>query len=104
MKNFNVYDPMKQGEGLVLDGQTLAHIEVCIQQLHDAMLALMGNEFQVLINNEGTEEGTLLKLLSRCVTPFGMWQLNPRYAFLMLPRQTTLPYMAMHATEQGRRN
>jgi DNA mismatch repair protein MSH6 len=28
MKNFNVYDPMKRGKGLVLDGQTLAHIEV----------------------------------------------------------------------------
>lgn len=28
MKNFNIYDPMKKGEGLVLDGQTLAHIEV----------------------------------------------------------------------------
>lgn len=28
MKNFNVYDPMKKGKGLVLDGQTLAHIEV----------------------------------------------------------------------------
>ena len=28
MKNFNIYDPMKQGKGLVLDGQTLAHIEV----------------------------------------------------------------------------
>ncbi|KAJ7197253.1 muts domain V-domain-containing protein [Mycena pura] len=52
MKNFNVYDPMKRGQGLVLDGQTLAHIEV-------------------LLNNEGTEEGTLLKLLNRAVTPFG---------------------------------
>ncbi|KAJ3747148.1 muts domain V-domain-containing protein [Lentinula detonsa] len=52
MKNFNIYDPMKQGEGLVLDGQTLAHIEV-------------------LLNNEGTEEGSLLKLLGRCITPFG---------------------------------
>ncbi|KAJ7702418.1 DNA mismatch repair protein msh6 [Mycena rosella] len=52
MKNFNVYDPMKRGQGLVLDGQTLAHIEV-------------------LLNNEGTEEGSLLKLLSRAVTPFG---------------------------------
>lgn len=30
MKNFNVYDPMKRGQGLVLDGQTLAHIEVCM--------------------------------------------------------------------------
>ncbi|KAI0049216.1 DNA mismatch repair protein Msh6 [Auriscalpium vulgare] len=52
MKNFNVYDPMKRGQGLVLDGQTLAHIEV-------------------LLNSEGTEEGSLLKLLGRCVTPFG---------------------------------
>ncbi|KAF7311618.1 DNA mismatch repair protein [Mycena kentingensis (nom. inval.)] len=52
MKNFNVYDPLKRGQGLVLDGQTLAHIEV-------------------LVNNEGTEEGTLLKLLQRAVTPFG---------------------------------
>jgi hypothetical protein len=31
MKNFNVYDPMKKGMGLLLDGQTLAHIEVCFQ-------------------------------------------------------------------------
>ena len=52
MKNFNIYDPMRRGQGLVLDGQTLAHIEV-------------------LQNSEGTEEGTLLKLLSRCVTPSG---------------------------------
>ncbi|KAJ3752036.1 hypothetical protein EV360DRAFT_97567 [Lentinula raphanica] len=52
MKNFNVYDPMRRGEGLVLDGQTLAHIEV-------------------LLNNEGTEEGSLLKLLNRCITPCG---------------------------------
>ncbi|KAG6815417.1 hypothetical protein H0H87_002062 [Tephrocybe sp. NHM501043] len=27
MKNFNIYDPMKKGQGLTLDGQTLAHIE-----------------------------------------------------------------------------
>ncbi|KAL1746027.1 muts domain V-domain-containing protein [Schizophyllum fasciatum] len=52
MKNFNVYDPMRRGEGLVLDGQTLAHLEV-------------------LMNNEGSDEGSLLKLLSRCITPFG---------------------------------
>jgi len=54
MRNFNIYDPMKQGLGLVLDGQTLAHIEV-------------------LQNNEGTDEGSLLKLLGRCITPFGEW-------------------------------
>ncbi|TDL25149.1 DNA mismatch repair protein Msh6 [Rickenella mellea] len=52
MKNFNIYDPMKRGLGLVLDGQTLAHIEV-------------------LLNSEGTDEGSLLKILSRCITPFG---------------------------------
>ncbi|KAI0792522.1 DNA mismatch repair protein Msh6 [Abortiporus biennis] len=52
MKNFNAYDPMRRGQGLVLDGQTLAHIEV-------------------LVNSEGTEDGSLLKLLSRCVTPSG---------------------------------
>ncbi|KZT23633.1 DNA mismatch repair protein Msh6 [Neolentinus lepideus HHB14362 ss-1] len=52
MKNFNVYDPMKRGQGLILDGQTLAHIEV-------------------LMNSENTEEGTLLKLFNHCITPFG---------------------------------
>lgn len=53
-KNFNVYDPLQRGKGLALDGQTLSHIEV-------------------LVNSEGTEEGTLLRLLGRCVTPFGMF-------------------------------
>ncbi|KAF9485007.1 DNA mismatch repair protein Msh6 [Pholiota conissans] len=52
MKNFNIYDPIKRGMGLVLDGQTLSHLEI-------------------LLNNEGTEEGSLLKLLGRCATPFG---------------------------------
>ncbi|KAI0761142.1 DNA mismatch repair protein Msh6 [Irpex lacteus] len=52
MKNFNIYDPMKRGEGLVLDGQTLAHVEV-------------------LLNSEGTDDGTLIKLLGKCVTPAG---------------------------------
>ena len=28
MKNFDIYDPMKKGQGLSLDGQTLAHLEV----------------------------------------------------------------------------
>ncbi|KAK4705468.1 DNA mismatch repair protein MSH6, partial [Phenoliferia sp. Uapishka_3] len=27
-KNFNIYDPLSQGKALILDGQTLAHIEV----------------------------------------------------------------------------
>lgn len=73
MKNFNVYDPMKRGQGLVLDGQTLAHVEVhgyiiskSRTSTNDAMTYR-----QVLQNNEGTEEGTLLKLLGRCITPSG---------------------------------
>ncbi|KAG1823365.1 muts domain V-domain-containing protein [Suillus subaureus] len=52
MRNFDVYDPMKRGTSVVLDGQTLAHVEV-------------------LLNNEGTEDGSLHKLLGRCITPFG---------------------------------
>lgn len=52
--NFNIYDPSSAGKALVLDGQTLAHIEV-------------------LQNSQGGIEGTLLQLLSRCVTPFGTW-------------------------------
>ncbi|GAA5880264.1 hypothetical protein JCM1840_003414 [Sporobolomyces johnsonii] len=51
-KNFNIYDPLARGKALVLDGQTLAHIEV-------------------LQNSQGGTEGTLFQLLSRCVTPFG---------------------------------
>ncbi|GAA5837892.1 hypothetical protein JCM9279_004059 [Rhodotorula babjevae] len=52
-RNFNVYDPLSKSDGtLHLDGQTLAHIEV-------------------LQNSQGTTEGTLIQLLSRCVTPFG---------------------------------
>jgi DNA mismatch repair protein MSH6 len=62
-KNFNIYDPIKQGKNLVLDGQTLGHMEV-------------------LMNNEGSEEGTLLQLLQRCSTPFGkrlfrIWLTSP---------------------------
>lgn len=51
-RNFNIYDPLRSGNALVLDGQTLAHIEV-------------------LQNSSGGPEGTLLQLLSRCVTPYG---------------------------------
>ena len=70
MKNFNIYDPMKRGEGLVLDGQTLAHIEV--RSHRQCTKNLLRTARQVLVNSEGTDDGTLLKLLSRCVTPSGM--------------------------------
>ncbi|ORX33553.1 muts domain V-domain-containing protein [Kockovaella imperatae] len=51
-KNFNVYDPIRQGKSMILDGHTLNHMEV-------------------LTNNEGGEEGTLLALLQQCSSPFG---------------------------------
>ncbi|KZT37435.1 hypothetical protein SISSUDRAFT_852370 [Sistotremastrum suecicum HHB10207 ss-3] len=63
MKNFQIYDPLSLSKGLMLDGQALAHIEI-------------------ITNSEGTEEGSLLRLLCKCVTPFGkrlfrMWLCTP---------------------------
>lgn len=52
VRNFNIFDPIRNGQSLVLDGQTLAHIEV-------------------LRNSLGTDEGTLFSLLCRCNTAFG---------------------------------
>ncbi|XAO26442.1 hypothetical protein I312_105279 [Cryptococcus bacillisporus CA1280] len=51
-RNFNIYDPIKEGKNLILDGKTLGHMEV-------------------LVNNEGGTEGTLAELLQRCVSPSG---------------------------------
>ncbi|KAI0266519.1 muts domain V-domain-containing protein [Gloeopeniophorella convolvens] len=88
MKNFNVYDPMKRGQGLVLDGQSLAHIEV-------------------LLNSEGSEEGTLLQLLSRCVTPFGkrlfrIWLCMPlRNASDINARLDAVEDLMKHQTFEG---
>lgn len=50
--NFNIYDMHKSGLCMILDGFTLQHIEV-------------------LQNSIGTDEGTLLKLLNRCLSPSG---------------------------------
>lgn len=52
-KNVRVYDPMQKTSSLVLDGQTLANLEI-FQNSHD-----------------GSEEGTVFKLLNNCTTPFG---------------------------------
>jgi len=68
MRNFNVYDPMKKGQGLVLDGQTLAHVEV---RKPSVLARTSLTSIQVLVNSDGTEAGTLLKLLGRCMTPSG---------------------------------
>ncbi|SNX84862.1 related to MSH6 - DNA mismatch repair protein [Melanopsichium pennsylvanicum] len=51
-RNFNIFDPLRQDRCLVLDAQSLTHLNV-------------------LQNDEGTDQGTLHRLLNRCVTPFG---------------------------------
>lgn len=51
-RNTDIFDPIRDGKSLVLDGQTLAHIEI-------------------LQNSLGTDEGTLFRLMCRCNTPFG---------------------------------
>nr|DBA11345.1 TPA_inf: MSH6 [Testicularia cyperi] len=62
-RNFNIFDPLRQDRCLVLDAQSLTHLNV-------------------LQNDEGTDEGTLHRLLNRCVTPFGkrlfkIWMVAP---------------------------
>lgn len=51
--NIHFYDPIRNTTSLVLDGQTLANLEI----------------FQNSYN--GTGAGTLFELLNHCVTPFG---------------------------------
>ncbi|CAG8445223.1 11757_t:CDS:10 [Ambispora leptoticha] len=62
--NFHIYDPIRHTTSLILDGQTLLNLEV------------FENSF------DGSEEGTLFKLLNRCITPFGkrtfkLWLCHP---------------------------
>jgi hypothetical protein len=57
---------------------------------------------QVLLNNEGTEEGSLLKLLNRAVTPFGAFFLPVFYSFSWCQsRQAAFPDLALHAFERN---
>jgi len=51
-RNFNIFDPIRQSKCLILDAQSLTHLNV-------------------LSNEQGSDEGTLHRLLNRCVTPFG---------------------------------
>lgn len=102
MKNFNIYDPMKKGQGLMLDGQTLAHIEVSTNVSVSSFHILKA--IQVLLNSEGTEDGSLLKLLSRCITPSGRFHC---FRCLCSPsndvrcRQTTVPYLVVYAVARN---
>jgi DNA mismatch repair protein MSH6 len=56
LKNVTPYDPIRNTTSLVLDGQTLANLEI-LQNSYD-----------------GSDEGTVIKLLNHCVTPFGKRQ------------------------------
>lgn len=51
--NIRFYDPIRNTTSLVLDGQTLANLEI-FQNSYD-----------------GSSTGTLFELLNHCVTPFG---------------------------------
>ncbi|KXX75457.1 DNA mismatch repair protein msh6 [Madurella mycetomatis] len=51
--NFQLYNPIHRNGTLVLDGQTLINLEVFANSVN------------------GGSEGTLFKLLNRCITPFG---------------------------------
>ncbi|CEI93954.1 Putative DNA mismatch repair protein msh6 [Rhizopus microsporus] len=52
-KHIQMYDPIRLGTSLVLDGQTLANLEI-FQNSHD-----------------GSTDGTVFKLLANSITPFG---------------------------------
>ncbi|RKP08628.1 muts domain V-domain-containing protein, partial [Thamnocephalis sphaerospora] len=53
LKNFQYYDPVRRSTCLMIDGQTLKNLEI------------FENNF------DGGDEGTLFRLLNKCVTPFG---------------------------------
>ncbi|TGZ80685.1 DNA mismatch repair protein Msh6 [Ascodesmis nigricans] len=53
MGNFSVYDPIQKASSLVMDGKTLGNLEI----FHNSY--------------DGGTDGTLFKLLNRCITPFG---------------------------------
>lgn len=55
-KNFHSYDPIRHSGSLILDGQTLINLEI-FENTYD-----------------GSDAGTLHKLLNHCETPFGKRQ------------------------------
>ncbi|KAI8886290.1 DNA mismatch repair protein Msh6 [Backusella circina FSU 941] len=65
-KNIAIYDPVRNSNSLVLDGQTLANLEIFENTL------------------DGGSDGTVLKLLANTITPFGKrlfrkWLCHPLY-------------------------
>jgi DNA mismatch repair protein MSH6 len=62
-KKFDIFDRLAQNECMILDAQSLTHLNV-------------------LLNEQGNTQGTLLQLVNRAVTPFGkrlmkVWLLSP---------------------------
>jgi len=55
LKNFHIYDPLRGSSSLILDGQTLVNLEI----------------FENTV--DGTDEGTLFKLINRCDTGMGSY-------------------------------
>ncbi|CAG8546606.1 8518_t:CDS:10 [Diversispora eburnea] len=53
LKNFHIYDPIRQCSSLILDGQSLANLEIFENSI------------------DGSDHGTVFKLLNHCATPFG---------------------------------
>ncbi|RHZ76117.1 hypothetical protein Glove_203g51 [Diversispora epigaea] len=53
LKNFHIYDPIRHCSSLILDGQSLANLEVFENSV------------------DGSDNGTVFKLLNHCATPFG---------------------------------
>jgi DNA mismatch repair protein MSH6 len=91
-KNFNIYDPLKEGKNLVLDGVTLGHMEVsCFPRgEHQA-------DNQVLVNNEGGTDGTLLELLQLCQTPSGKFH-EPTRSSRLRKRKAVVQNLALFAS------
>lgn len=101
MKNFNIYDPMKKGQGLVLDGQTLAHIEVSA-----ALLEIKVSADWIHCRSWSTVMALMMEHYYNCLDDALLLQVIVKLSllfFLSEPcfREETVPYLVMHATARG---
>ncbi|KAJ1907253.1 DNA mismatch repair protein msh6 [Tieghemiomyces parasiticus] len=66
--NFTRYQPMCQATSLIMDGPTMANLEL-FQTSEENALAFLGQTDAA--QAKGSVDGTLFQLLNRCVSPFG---------------------------------
>ena len=106
MKNFNVYDPMKRGQGLVLDGQTLAHIEVCISIMSISVLStltfLAGSTKQ-----RRQRRGYAASAAQPLHYPFRSgfdWSVSSQRRLTRSDRQASVPHLALYASSPNLRH